>query len=215
MSSQWRDSGFYANAERIGAFLLANLITACLLLTVIGAPLGLLGLFALMNAWVAGREPEFFRVYVGSIRSHWRAALGLGGLNLAGGGLVAINLTLFPHMAARDFMSILSLVFSLSFAVVMLMANLYAWTIISRLGMPLRQSVKLSLLLALSHPLRSMLIAGAALVPILTGLVLPIAFLLFLSLGASAYIAARGSWWVLRLHFSREELASLLAHNEI
>ena len=214
MSGQWRDSGFYANAERIGTFLLANLITACLLLTVIGAPLGILGLFAVMSEWVDGRDPDFFRVFVGSIRSHWRAALGLGALNLAGGGLVAINLTLFLQMRPLEFMGILSLVFTICFAVVLLMANLYAWTITCRLNLRLRQSVKLSLLLALSYPLKSLLIAAAALVPLLLGLVLPIAFLLFLSLGASAYIAARGSWQVLRRHFSGEELASLLAHDD-
>ncbi len=210
--AKWQDSGFYAAAERIGNFLVANLITAFLLMTVIGAPFGLLGLFALMNEWAQGRQPEFFRVYLGAIRRRWRSALGLGIIDLAGFGLIFFNLSIFPVMQLRNFPTILSLTMTLSLGVVLFMANLYAWSTLPRLGLPLRGVIKLSLLLVLSRPLHSFLIALAALTPLLASLFLPIAFLLILSLSVSAYIAVRGVWWVLRLHFSREQLAELLAN---
>ena len=210
MMAQWQNSGFYANAERIGTFLLANLITAFLLMTVIGAPFGLLGLFAVMNEWVQGRQPELFRVYLGAIKRHWRVAIALGLIDLAAFGLIAFNLSLFPIMQMQDFFAVLSLTMTLSIGAVLLMANLYAWSVVSLLDLPLRGTIKLSLLLTLGRPLHSLLIAAAALLPLLFSLTLPIAFLLILSLSVSAYIVARGVWWVLRLHFSREQLQELM-----
>lgn len=212
MTGQLRDSKFYASAERIGTFLLANFITAFLLMTIIGAPLGLLALFAVMNAWAQGRQPEFFSAYLGSIRQHWRAAFGLCVLNVTGAGLVAVNLTLIPQMGQPHFLSILSLMLTLCFAVVMLMTNVYAWSFISQLRLPLRRIVRLSLILALSYPLKSLLITAAALIPLAGGLLFPVAFMLFLSLGATAYIASRGAWWMLTQHISSAELESLLLH---
>ncbi len=206
----WQDSGFYAGVEVIGIFLIANLVTAFLLLTLIGAPLGLLGLFAVMNEWAQGRQPEFFRVYFGAIRRHWRSALALGFIDLAGFGLIFFNLSVFPAMPSQNFLAILSLTMTFSIGAVLLMANFYAWSIVSLLDLPLRGVIKLSLLLTLSHPLRSLFITLAALIPLLASLALPIAFLLILSLSVSAYIAARGVWRVLRVHFAREELAELM-----
>ena len=208
--AQWQNSGFYANAERIGTFLLANLITAFLLMTVIGAPFGLLGLFAVMNEWVQGRQPELFRVYLGAIKRHWRVAIALGLIDLAAFGLIAFNLSLFPIMQMQDFFAVLSLTMTLSIGAVLLMANLYAWSVVSLLDLPLRGTIKLSLLLTLGRPLHSLLIAAAALLPLLFSLTLPIAFLFILSLSVSAYIVARGVWWVLRLHFSRDQLQELM-----
>lgn len=210
----WQDSGFYAAAERIGNFLFANLISAFLFMTVIGAPFSLLGLFALMNEWAQGRQPEFLRVYFGAIRRRWRSALGLGIIDLAGFGLILFNLSIFPLMQLRSFPAMLSLTLTLSLGAVLLMANVYAWSLASLLDLPLRGLIKLSLLLVLSRPLHSFFIALAALAPLLASLFLPIAFLLILSFSVSAYIGARGVWWALRLHFSREELAELLATAE-
>ncbi len=204
------DSGFYAGAERIGTFLLANLVTAFLLLTLLGAPFGLLGLFAIVNDWVGGRQPEFFRVYFGSIKRHWQAALALGAIDLVAGGLVIFNLSIFPMMALQEFLTVLSLTMTLCFAAVFLMANLYAWSIISLLSLPWQSAIKLSFLLVLSHPLKSVLIMIATLTPLIVSLFLPIAFTLILTLAVGAYFAARGTRWVLTAHFPAEELAALM-----
>ena len=113
-------------------------------------------------------------------------------------------------MQMQDFFAILSLTMTLSIGAVLLMANLYAWSVVSLLDLPLRGTVKLSLLLTLGRPLHSLLITAATLLPLLASLTLPIAFLLIVTLSLSAYIAARGVWWVLRRHFSREQLAELM-----
>lgn len=205
------DSGFYAGAERIGTFLLTNLISAFLLMTVVGAPLGLLGMFAVMTEWAQGRQPEFFRVYLGALRSRWRAALLLGLVDLLGSLLIATNLSIYPAMAQRDFLTILSLTMTLSVALILLMANLYAWPLLSLLRLPLRATIRLSLLLVLSQPWRSLAFTAGALLPLLASLFLPIAFALILTLSLSAYIAARGVLWSLAAQFPRDELADLLA----
>ena len=208
--SNWQDSGFYAAGERIGAFLFANLITAFLLMTVVGAPFGLLGLFALMNEWTQGEQPEFFRVYLGAVRRYGRPALVLGLIDLAGFGLILFNLSVFPLMQLGNFLTLLSLTLTLSLGALLVMANFYAWTVLSLLGLPLRGTIKLSLLLTLSRPLHSLFFTLLALMPLLASLILPVAFLLIVSLSLSAYIAARGVWWALRSYFTREQLAELM-----
>ena len=201
-------SGFYATAERIGTFLLTNLISAFLLMTGFGAPLGLLGLFAVMNEWAQGRQPEFFRVYLGAVRQRWRAALGLGLLDLLAGGLIAFNISIFPAMA-QDFLTVLSLTMTMSAALVLLMANLHAWSLLTLLRLPLRATIRLSLLLVFCQPWRSVIMTIAALLPLLASLFLPIAFALILTLSLSSYIAARGVLWALHAQYPREELETL------
>ncbi len=205
------DSGFYANAERIGTFLLTNLISAFLLMTGFGAPLGLLGMFAVMNEWAQGRQPEFFRVYLGALRRRWRAALLLGFIDLLVGGLIAFNISIYPAMTLHNFLTILSLTMTLCVTVVLVMANLYAWSLLSLLRLSLRATIRLSLFLVLSQPWRSLAFTIAALLPLLASLFLPIAFALILTLSISGYIAARGVLWALHAQFSREELDALLA----
>ncbi|MCY3574435.1 MAG: hypothetical protein OXG92_10425 [Chloroflexi bacterium] len=204
------DSGFYAGAERIGAFLLSNLISAFLLMTVVGLPLGLLGLFAMMNEWAQGRQPEFFRVYLGALRNRWRAALLLSLVDLLAGLLIAVNLSIIPNMG-QDYLTILSLTMTICAAVVLLMANLYAWPLLTLLRLPLRTTIRLSLLLVFSQPWRSLAFTIAALLPLLASLFLPIAFALLLTLSLSAYITARGVLWSLSAQFPRDELNGLLA----
>ena len=205
----FQNSGFYEGAQRIGTFLLANLVTAFLLMTIIGAPFGLLGLFALMNAWVQETQPGFFSVYLGAIRRHWRTALPLGIIDLIFGGVIVFNFSVFPAMGP-GFFTILSLTMTFCVCVVLLMTNLYAWSIVSLLNLPFRGTLKLSLYLTLSRPFRSLLVALATLIPLVASLFLPIAFALFLTVSLSGYIGVRGVWWVLRAQFSREELAELM-----
>lgn len=205
------DSGFFAGAERIGTFLLTNLVSAFLLMTVVGAPLGLLGMFAVMNEWAQGRQPEFFRVYLGALQSRWRAALLLGLVDLLGVLLIATNLSIYPAMALHDYLTILSLTMTLSAALILLMANLYAWSLLSLLRLPLRATIRLSLLLVLSQPWRSFAFTVGALLPLLASLFLPIAFALILTLSLSGYITARGVLWSLAAQFPRDELDALLA----
>ncbi|MCY4146069.1 MAG: hypothetical protein OXE95_07995 [Chloroflexi bacterium] len=205
------DSGFYAGAERIGTFLLTNLVSAFLLMTVVGAPLGLLGMFAVMNEWAQGRQPEFFRVYLGALRSRWRAALLLGLGDWLAGLLIITNLNIIPSMAQRDYLTSLSLAMTLSAALLLLIANLYAWSLLSLARLPLRATIRLSLLLVFSQPWRSLTFTVGALLPLLASLFLPIAFALILTLSLSAYIAARGVLWSLAAQFPRDELDDLLA----
>lgn len=208
--SSWLDSNFYSSLERVGVFLFANLISVCLLLTVIGAPFALLGLFAVMGSWARGQQPEFFAVYIGAIRARWRTALGLFLLNVVGFGIVAFNLSIFPAMRMQEFLTILSLVMTLSFGAILFAASLFAWALLGMLDLSLRGTIKLSLLLTFAKPLHSLAVVVCALVPLALSLLLPIAFLLIVSLSVSTFIAARGVWWLLRLRFTREQLVELL-----
>ena len=206
----WRDSVTYAGFLRLGGFMAANLITACLLMTIVGAPFGLLGLFALMNAWTHGRQPESFRVYFSAIRRHWRVGLGLGLVDAIGFGLIIFNLGVFMRMPPQDTLTLVSLTMTFSVCLVLVMTNIYAWTLVSLLDLSLRGTIKLSLALALGKPLHSLWITAAFMLPLFISTSLPAVFLLLASLAASAYIGARGVYWVLDKQFSRQEMAELL-----
>lgn len=211
MGCQVQNSRFLAGADIVSTFLITNLSTALLLMSVIGAPFALLGLCAIMSSWARGQQPEFFAVYGGAIRKHWRKALALGILNLALGGLILLNAAIFQMMSLDNFPAVLSLVMTLSVACFAGTANLFAWNALYLLKLSLPEVIKLSCLLVLSYPLRSLLVAAGALLPLFASLFLPIAFFLFVSLSLSAYLAAKGCWWILQRHFSPEALRALLS----
>ena len=206
----WQDSAFYSGMERVGAFLFANLITAFLCMTVIGAPFGLLGMFAYMGAWARGQQPEFFSVYIGAIRARWKTALGLFLLDAACFGIVAFNIGVFPAMGMQEFLTILSLVMTLSFGAILVAASIVAWALLGMTDLPLRGTIKLSLSLSLGKPLHSLAVVVCALLPLALSLLLPVAFLLIVSLSVSAAIAARGVLWLLHVHFTREQLGEIM-----
>lgn len=197
-------------ADKIATFLFANFAWVVLSLTIIGTPFGTAGLFAVMTKYVRGLQPEFSRVFVGTIRDHWRKILWIALLDVLVGGLLFINYSIFQVMAMDNIMAVLSGTMTVCVTVVLIMVNIYVWTCLSLLDISVRNLIKLSLILGLTYPFTSLAITILAILPFVANLFMPVAFLLFATISTSAYIGTRGAWYVLNKHFSEEELSSLM-----
>jgi uncharacterized membrane protein YesL len=180
-------------------------------MTIIGIPFATLGIFAMMNASVQGRQPGFFHIFIGAIRSHWRKAVFIGLIDLLIGSLLFLNFSIFQFMGMDNMIAVLSRTMTICVSVVLIMTNIYIWSLISLLHLSIRDLIKLSLLLVLIYPIQSLGITLIVLTPIIVSFFLPIAFFLFVTVSISAYIGARGTWFVLNGHFSEDALSTLMS----
>jgi uncharacterized membrane protein YesL len=210
LNSRSDNSGFFAGADKVGTFLFTNLAWAVLSITVIGIPFATLGLFAMMNEWIQGRQPELFKVFWGSIRNHWQKAILISLMDIVISGILYFNFTVFQFMGLDNIVAILSLTMTVSIGVVFVGINVYIWSLMPLLTIPTKNLIKLSLIFVLTYPVKSLLISLSIVVPTILSIFLPIAFFMFVTVATSAYIAVRGTWWILQQHFSIEELEALI-----
>lgn len=203
----WRrnEGTFFATADRIGTFLFANFAWAALAITIVGIPFATLGLFAVMTMWVQGGQPEFFRVFADALREHWRKALVITAIDVVIGGLLMVNLSIFPLMNMGDVLAALSRGVTIAAALILLMGNVYIWPLVTLFDRPLIQIMRLTGALIFSYPIRSATLAIAAVLPIAVSILLPFAFLLFVTFSLTAYVASYGTWLILQKHFGVEE----------
>jgi len=206
---------FFSIADRVGTFLFANFIWVVLSMTIIGIPVATIGIFAMMNRIIQGQQPEFFRVFLGAIRDHWRKVLIIAALDIAVGGLVFINYNIFLIMGLDNFIAILSMTMTICVTVILIMVNIYVWSYMSLLDLSARNLIKLSLIFGLSYPFTSLGITTMFLLPFVITIFLPIAFLIFITVSASAYIGARGAWYVLNKHFDEGDLDQLMYDSNV
>ena len=205
-----RDGDFFNNVDKVAAFLLANFLWVALSITVLAIPFATVGLFAVMSAWVQGRQPELFRTFLGGIRDHWQKAVMIAAADVLVGGLLVLNLIIFPMMASNDLMAIFSRSITIFVGLVLLMANVYAWPLAVMTDLGINPLFKLVMTLVFSRPLRSAGITLLALLPLAAGVILPKAFLLFGLVSATAFLASYGTWLTLQKQFTADELQNLL-----
>jgi len=204
-------SGFFAGADKVGTFLLTNFIWAAFSMTIIGIPFATLGLFAMMGQWVRGRQPELIRVFGGAIRSHWLKILIVTALDLIIGGLLYFNFSVFQFMNLTNMLSMLSLMMTISVGLTFIGVNIYIWSLIPLLSLSTKNTIKLGMILVFTYPFKSAFIVIMLMIPVIISLFLPQAFLLFVTVSTSAYIAVRGTWWILQLHFDEDEIEALMS----
>ncbi len=210
MTRKQNTETFFSVADRIGTFLFVNFIWCVIAMTIIGIPFATAGLFAMMVSIVRGRQPEFFRVFIGAIREHWQKILLIALLDIVVGGLLFINYRIFQIMAMDNFMAVLSGVFTVCVTVILVAFNIYVWSFLSLLNLSIQNLFKLSFVLILTYPITTMGITILVLLPVMISVFLPIAFLLFVTVSTSAFLGAKGAWLVLNRHFSQSEIDALL-----
>ncbi len=211
---QKKDGDFFARVDKVSTFLLANFVWIVLSITIIGIPFATLGLFAVMITIVRGKQLELFHTFLTTIRQHWQKALVIILADVLVGGLLVANLTILPMMNGGDLLVILSRSITIFVGSVLLMANVLVWPLVIMVNMGINQLFRLVLLLVFSHPFKCAGITLLALLPLVAALILPIAFLLFALVSATAYMASYGTWLIIRKHFSPAELESLLYKQE-
>src|SRR5258708_9177110 len=195
--------------DRVSGFALANLLWVLLSLPIVTMPSAKAGLFAATSPWARGKTGELFRDFFDGMRQCWFKSTVVVVLDLAVGGLVAINLTIFRMMNLSQPLTVMSQSAMLCVALLIVMVNLYIWPLMVLFNMPLNQLFLASLQMVIAYPWRSLLLLLAGLVPLLLGLVLPAAVMIIVSVSASALLINWGAWRVIRLFIAAEDLAKL------
>lgn len=201
---------FFTIFDSVATFLLANFLWVVISVTLIGIPFATTGLFAMMNQWVQGRQPEIFRVFGNAIRNYWKKALVITILDIVAVGLLFINFSILRIMSMDNFIAILSGTMTLCMAIVLYITNIYIWSCVVLLDLSIKKLIKLSLGLTLTYPLTSLGLAVIFLVPVFISLFLPVAFFLFVTFSTCAYLGVWVTWHLLNRHFSEGELDELI-----
>ncbi len=195
-------------AEKWGAFILANILWAILSIPLITMPAATAGLFNYMSARVRGLQPDFFRVFFEGIRLHWRKATVIGLIDVLVGGLIVLNTSIFPYMDVQsDPIAFLSRSVTIFAALALLLINLYAWSLMVLLqSLTIRQILVNAAVLVVTHPLWSIVVLIASALPVVISLFLPRGIFVIVTASACALITCMGTWRVIRQHLTPTQL---------
>lgn len=195
------------HAEKWGAFILANILWAILSIPLITMPAATAGLFNYMSARVRGLQPDFFRVFFEGMRLYWRKATVIGLIDVLIGGLVVLNVSIFPYMDLRaDPIAFLSRSVTIFAALALLLINLYAWSLMVILpALTIRQILVNAAMFVFTHPLWSIVVLIAAALPVVISLFLPRGIFVIATASACALIACMGAWRVIRQHLTSDQ----------
>ena len=191
---------------------MANILWALLTVLVITFPVALVGLFGVMFRWAIGKDPEVFSVFFGTIRRTWRKAYLATALDILVGGLVLLNLRIFEVMNGSDVLIYVSRGATFSIALLLVLTNLYLWTLIAVWDAPFRRLLKLSIQLVFAQPLWTVAIFIGCIVVVIASIILPIAFLIAASGAVMGYILSRGTWIVVTKYVLPSEVPLIDLH---
>lgn len=200
---------FADQVEKWGAFILANILWSILSVFIITMPAATAGLFAVMSERVRGKPSDVFRQFFGAVSRLWLKATLLMGINVLVGGLIALNLSIFPRMDMSDPFAFVARSVTIAVAVATLLVNLYAWSLLVVLDVPLRSILGAAFKLAFAYPLWSVGVLIAAAVPIMISLVLPQGVFVLATASACVLIINLGTWRIIRRHLPESELSVL------
>lgn len=188
--------------EKWASFLLANLLWSLACIPIITIPAATAGLFAVMSATARGQQIELFQEFFGTMRRLWLKSSLLMLLNLATGALILLNLTILPAMDMNDPFAFLSRSVTVFVALIILMANLYAWSLLVIVEQPLKTSIESAFRLVFAYPVWSFGVLVAAVLPLAITLLLPQGFFFIATVSTSVLVINLGTWRVIRRHLS-------------
>lgn len=176
--------------------VMANLLWALGSALVVTMPLALVGLLGVMFRWSTDRNPQAFSVFFGTIRRTWHKAYLLVGLDLALGVLVLLNLRIFEIMGGSAILLFISRGVTFAVAILLVLINIYLWTLIAIWDAPFQRLLKLSIQLVFAEPLWTIVIGIGCVVVLIFSTFLPIALFVTVTGAVVAFIACRGLWFV-------------------
>lgn len=190
--------------ESWSGFVFANILWAVLSIPLITLPAATAGLFAYMSGRARGQPTELLTTFFGAMRRLWPKATLLMTLNVLVGGLVVLNLWIFTRMDLdRELIGLASRSVTFFVAYVLLLVNLYAWSLlVAREDLPVGVLLKSALALAFTHPIWSTAVLVAAALPVLISLLLPRGIFVLGTISAVVLISTMGTWRVIRRHLA-------------
>jgi uncharacterized membrane protein YesL len=192
----------FEQIELWGTFILANLLWAILSIPLVTMPAATAGLFAVMSRQVQGKKPELFQVFFSAMREYWRKALTIVVIDLILACLIIANIQIFSIMGSMDPIAFLSRSITLFAALFALVTNLYAWSLLVVIDVPLRELLVLAVKLVFAYPLQSFGILIAAIIPVIISLLLPQGMFALFTGSVTVYIITWGTWRVIRKHIT-------------
>lgn len=195
--------------DRIMTFMLANVVWFVLTVLIIPLPAATAGLFAVLAPWVRGRDVEFFSTFFGTMRRKWLKSTVIGLLDLVFAVMLVINFRILNFMGLPDLLLGLLRAFYATFALLVLLANIYVWPLLVLFDLPLRRLLSLSIRLAFVYPWRSLLTLALALLPLSLVLIAPLWLGVLGLVSGAVLIINWGTWRIIRQVATPEELAEL------
>lgn len=195
--------------DRVATSILANLLWLGLAMLIIPLPAATAGLFAVLAPWVRGRDTELFAAFFGAMRRQWlkSSVIFLADTILA--VVLVMNFRVLNLMNLEPILLWLIRSVNIFVAIAALMLNIYIWPLLALFDLPLRRLIGLSFRFTLVHTFWSFFILVIAALPLLLGLVFPLAFIVLALFAWIALIVSWGAWRIIRKYATPEELAAL------
>ena len=185
--------------------VMANFLWVLLSIPLVTMPLAAVGLLGVIFRWADGHNPQVFTVFVGTIRRTWLRCYLIVAADLLIGGLVFLNLLIFQLMDMGDIMAFLSRGVTLFVAIMLVLVNIYALSLVSVWDAPLKQIIKFSIQLVFAQPLWTLATGFGIAAVLVFSTIFPAGALVFVTGAVLAYIACRGTWFVVRKYIPRHE----------
>ncbi len=196
-------------ADRVFTFIIANLLWLFCAVLVLPLPAATAGLFATLMPWMRGKDKEVFVVFFGTMRRLWLKSTLLLVVDVAIIALLLLNFRLMNLMDQDNILLWFARSAQIFVLLAVLMTNVYLWPLLVLFDLPLRRLVSVSVRLGLVHPFWTLLVIGLAVLPILSGLIVPGVIIILGGGSAIAFIVNWGAWRIIKLHATPEELAEL------
>ncbi|MBI1259744.1 MAG: DUF624 domain-containing protein [Chloroflexi bacterium] len=189
--------------------VMANLLWSLLTILVVTFPLAVVGLLGVIFQWRTNRNPQVFSVFFGTIRRTWFKAYIAAALDLFVGGFVLLNLRIFEFIDGSEILIFVSRSVTLSVAILLVLLNIYLWTLIAVWDAPFKRLLKLSIQLVFAQPLWTLAIGIGCAAVVVASTFLPIAVIVVASAAVTAYIACTGMWFVVTKYMLPSEIPLL------
>jgi uncharacterized membrane protein YesL len=200
-------SGWRSDLDTWVSPVFANMLWVLLSIFIITMPLALVGLLAVMFHWIDDRRTQVFSIFFGTIRRVWVKAYLLFALDLVIGGFIALNALIFTRMelALTNPLALLSLSATLFTTIIFVAFNVPAWTMVATWDAPLNKILPFCIRLVFAQPFWTIALGIAFVLPFVISLMLPVAVFIVLTGAVAAYIAGRGTMFLVQKYIPRDE----------
>ncbi|MEQ8674863.1 MAG: DUF624 domain-containing protein [Aggregatilineales bacterium] len=207
MATKIFKTGFRDDLEVWSSPVLANMLWIMLCLLVITIPLAFVGLLATMFHWMDDRNTRVFTIFFSAIRQTWQKAYAVALMDILIVSFLYFNLLIIQAMDSSDILVFLSRGVTLITLVIFLMVNVYIWVLVAIWDVPLKQILKFSIQLVFAQPIWSFVTCLGFIATFVFSTILPSAAFIICVGAIAAYVACRGTWFVVTKYVPADQFA--------
>lgn len=207
MATKTGRTGLRDDLEIWSSPVLANMFWIILCTMVITIPLAFVGLLATMFRWMDDRDTRVFTIFFSAIRQSWLKAYAVALIDIFVGTFFYFNLLIIQTMSQTDIFALTSRGVTLIAVVVFLMVNIYVWVLVAIWDAPLKQILKFSVQLVFAEPIWSFLTCLGFFSTFVFATILPSAVFIICVGAIAAYVACRGTWFVVTKYVPADKFA--------